>query len=281
MNSLQKSILVTGCSSGIGYDAAQALKARGYRVFATARKPEDVERLKSLGFEAFCLDLNSSDSIKEAVEQILVSSGGNIYALFNNAGYAQPGALEDLSRELLRQQFETNVFGLQELTNSLIPVMRQQGSGRIIHMSSVLGFISLPYRGAYNASKYAVEGLADTLRLELRDTHIHVSLIEAGPIESQFRNNAIKSFQDIDAKKSYHTEKYRRFLANFAKNQQVKFTQKPQAVIQKLLHALENPRPKIRYYVTFPTYCFVLLKRLLPCSVLDWVLKKISDEEIR
>jgi NAD(P)-dependent dehydrogenase (short-subunit alcohol dehydrogenase family) len=188
----QKSILITGCSSGIGLCCAHELQNRGYRVFATARKTEDAAQLKTQGLESLVLDLSSSDSINSAVDEILERTNGSLYALFNNGAYGQPGAVEDLQRHVLKEQFESNVFGTQELTNRIIPIMRRQGYGRIIYNGSVLGIISLPFRGAYNASKYALEGLADTLRLELYGSGIEVSIIEPGPITSAFRKNAIK-----------------------------------------------------------------------------------------
>lgn len=197
-----KSILITGCSTGIGYCVAKGLHARGYRVFATARQAEDVARLKKEGLESYLLDLNDSASINAAVDAVLEASGGTLDALFNNGAYGQPGAIEDLTRETLLQQFQVNVFGWHELTRRVIPVMRKQGHGRIIHNSSILGFAAMRYRGAYNASKYAIEGLADTLRLELYDTNIRIVLIEPGPIESQFRKNALQAFLDnIDREK--------------------------------------------------------------------------------
>lgn len=275
-------VLVTGCSSGIGYHTINVLKAKGYRVFATARKQADVDHLKKLGFAAFKIDLNDSHSIQQGLQEILTASQGRIDALINNAGYGQPGALEDLNREIMREQFETNVFGLHELTNLVLAVMRKQGYGRIIHMSSVLGFVSLPYRGAYCASKYAVEGLADALRLELRDTNIKVSLIEPGPIFSEFRNNALSAyFEAVDVEKSYHRDNYQRFIENFKKYKGSKLGKPPEAVTRKILHALQSSNPKIRYYVTLPTYFIAILKRILPSRVLDWILKKASDQEIK
>lgn len=278
-----KSILITGCSSGIGYHAAQTLKARGYRVFATARKAEDVARLHAEGLESLQLDLSDSASIQNAVQDILASTGGTLDALFNNGGYGQPGAVEDLSRDVLRAQFETNVFGSIELTNAIIPVMRRQGHGRIAQNSSVLGFTALPFRGAYTASKYALEGFYDTLRLELAGTGIQVALIEPGPIESRFRANASAMYQrTIDTEKSAFRETYRAMERRLTKQgPAVPFTLGPEAVTEKLLHALESPRAHPRYYVTFPTYLFGTLKRLLPTRGLDWVLRKVSRGENR
>ena len=211
-------ILITGVSSGIGLCVAQGLQQRGYRVFATARRDEDLARLRSLGLTAIYLELTDSASIQAAVTTVLELTGCRLDALFNNAAYGQPGAVEDLSRDVLRQQFETNLFGTHELTNLVIPVMRKQGYGRIIQNSSVLGLAALPYRGAYNASQFALEGLSDTLRLELHGSGIHVSLIEPGPIGSRFRANAFAMFQqNINRENSAHRDYYRGVEARLAK----------------------------------------------------------------
>ncbi len=270
-------ILITGCSSGIGYITAKGLKERGYRVFASARKAEDVERLKQEGFEAVQLDLDDSESIRQAVDQVLEWSGGTLDALFNNGAWGQVGAVEDLSREVLKSQFETNFFGTHELTNLVLPVMRKQGHGRILYNSSVLGFIALPYRGAYNASKFALEGLVDTLRLELHGSGIHPVLIEPGPILSKFRENAYRKFKrNIDPERSPHREVYRRMEEKLTtEGPAVPFTLPPEAVLQKVVYALERPRPKIRYYVTVPTYLFAFFKRVLPFRILDWIQRKV------
>jgi len=273
----QKSVLITGCSTGIGRCAAEILKQRGYRVFATARKQEDVTQLIEDGYESVQLDLANSTSIHLAVETILHKTDGEIYALFNNGAYGQTGAVEDLTRDVLREQFETNLFGTHELTNLVISVMRRQGEGRIIQNSSVLGFVSLKYRGAYNASKYAMEGLTDTLRMELKGSGIHVSLIEPGPIESHFRKNAYAAYKrNINKNKSYHKANYEQMEQRLqTEGPVVPFTLGPEAVVKKLIQALESKRPKARYYVTFPTYLFGYLKRLLSVKALDRILEKI------
>lgn len=270
-------ILITGCSSGIGYVTARGLKERGYRVFASARKPEDVERLKAEGFEAVQLDLDDSLSLKAAVAQVLEWTGGTLDALFNNGAWGQVGAVEDLSRDVLRAQFETNIFGTHELTNLVLPVMRRQGHGRIIYNSSVLGFIALPYRGAYNASKHALEALVDTLRLELHGSRIYPVLIEPGPILTKFRENAYHKFkQNIDTEHSPYRQIYQRMEQRLAaEGPVVSFTLPPEAVLQKVIYALERPRPKVRYYVTVPTYLFASLKRVVPARALDWILRQV------
>ncbi len=273
---MKKTILITGCSSGIGYCVAKGLHERGYRVFATARKKVDAEKLSLEGLESFRLDLNDSNSIHFAFEEVMRRTNGELFALFNNGAFGLPGAVEDLNRDALRTQFETNVFGWLELTNLAIPVMRRQGYGRIIQNSSVLGFVSMPYRGAYNASKYAIEGLSDTLRLELKGTHIYVSLIEPGPIASRFRANAVQALEKyIDIENSVHREKYQGVLTRLNKpGPAVPFTLPPEAVLKRVILALESEKPQPRYYVTFPTYLFGVLKRILSTRMLDAILAK-------
>jgi len=276
----QKTVLITGCSSGIGYCVAKGLKQRGYRVIATARREESVKQLLEEGFESLLLDVSSSESIQQAFTQVMQLTDGYLYALFNNGAFGLPGAVEDLSRDNLKFQFETNVFGWLELTNLVIPVMRKQGYGRIIQNSSVLGFVAMPFRGAYNASKYAIEGLSDTLRLELKDTNIYVSLIEPGPIISRFRANAVKAMQQhIDIENSVHRERYLGVLERLNKEgPAAPFTLPPEAVLKRVIYALESKKPRPRYYVTFPTYLFGFLKRLLSGRQMDWILAKAGND---
>ncbi len=273
----KKSILITGCSSGIGYFCAKALQKDGYHVLATARKKEDVEKLKEDGLEAFLLDLNSSHSIDNAIKEIQQRTKGELFALFNNGAFGQPGAVEDLTRQILKEQFETNLFGTHELTIKILPLMRAQGYGRIIQNSSVLGFVSLRFRGAYNASKYALEGLSDTLRLELMDTNIHISLIEPGPIRSSFRKNALEKFkQNIDINHSPFSQEYIKKLKSLQSNDDVAFTLGEDSVYKALLHALEAKKPKERYRITKPTTFFWILKRILSTKMLDKLLRKLD-----
>lgn len=276
----ERVILITGCSSGIGYCVAHGLKTRGWRVFATARQAADVERLQAEGLESVCLDVRDALSIQSAVTEILARTDGRLDALFNNAGYGQPGAVEDVSRDALREQFETNLFGALEVTNQVIPVMRRQGAGQILYNSSVLGLVAFPYRGAYVASKFALEGLADTLRLELAGTGIHVCLIEPGPILSRFRDNAHTAYQrHIRAANSLHREKYAAMEARLLKEgPAAPFTLPPEAVLKRVIHALESPRPRARYPVTTPTYLFAILKRWLPTAMLDAILRRAGGE---
>lgn len=276
-----KNILITGCSTGIGYCAAVELHKAGYNVIATVRNNEDAKPLQQQGITTTLLELNNSQSIEDAVTFTKQYFNNRIDALFNNAAFGQPGAVEDLSRDVLREQFETNVFGTQQLTNLVLKQMRQQNTGRVIYNSSVLGIISMAYRGAYNASKYALEGLADTLRQEMLDSDIKIILIEPGPIESQFRTNAMKKYtQNIVRDDSVHKTIYEKMEQRLTKvGPAAPFTLPADAVVKKLRHALESKNPKIRYYVTFPTYLFATLKRVLPHRILDWVIKKVCESE--
>ena len=271
-----QSILITGCSSGIGLHAALTLSARGYQVFATARKPQDVSALQDKGLSAYLLDLTSTESITQTLAKVLEQTGGQLDFLFNNGAYGQPGALEDLPTHALKAQFESNVFGWHELTKQVIPVMRQQGHGRIIQCSSVLGFVSMAYRGAYNASKYAIEGLTDTLRLELKSANIAVILLQPGPINTQFRANALTAFQDnIAIDTSVHKAQYHQQIERLtSEKSNAPFTLEPIDVTQALIHALESKRPKLRYRITTPTKLFAVFKRILPARWLDYLLAK-------
>jgi NAD(P)-dependent dehydrogenase (short-subunit alcohol dehydrogenase family) len=273
--------LITGCSSGIGHAAAHALAARGWRVFASARAEADVDRLREEGLEALPLDLASSASIEAAVKEVLERTGGSLTALFNNGAYGQPGAVEDLSRAVLRAQLETNLLGTHELTTRVLPAMRAQGHGRIVQNSSVLGFAALPYRGAYVCSKFALEGLTDTLRQELQGSGIHVSLIQPGPIASRFRENAHQAFKEnIDTTNSAHADTYRHVEARLASQEgKAPFSLGPDAVVDKLIHALESRRPRPRYAVTLPTHLFGSLKRLLSTRGMDSVLLRSTRDE--
>jgi NAD(P)-dependent dehydrogenase (short-subunit alcohol dehydrogenase family) len=254
------------------------LKRRGYRVFATARKPRDLAQLEHAGLETLELHLNDPGSVADVAAQVLDASGGQLFGLFNNGAYGQPGAVEDLSWEVLEEQLRTNLLGWHELTRRLIPSMRRCGEGRIIQNSSVLGLVALPYRGAYNCSKFALEGLTDTLRLELHGSGIWVSLIEPGPISSRFRDNALAKFkQNIDAENSVHRANYQALEARLIhQGPDSRFTLPPEAVLKRVVHALESRRPRARYAVTTPTYVFGALRRLLSTRQLDWLLRKAS-----
>jgi len=271
-------ILITGCSSGIGYTCAHGLKKLGYTVFATCRKDEDVKRLQDEGLNALKLDLCDSSSLHVALAWMLSQTDGRIDVLFNNASFGQPGAVEDLKRDVLREQFETNVFGTVELTNLVLPYMRKQGHGRIIFNSSILGFVAMSYRGAYNASKFAIEGLADTLRLELCGSGIDVVLIEPGPIRSNFRKNALAKFlANIDQERSAHKAIYEKTLERLQKSGDSAFTLGAEAVLKVLVEAMESAKPKFRYPVTFPTKLFTVLKRILPTCIMDSIARKAGE----
>ena len=274
---MQKSILITGCSTGIGLCAAQTLQDRGWLVIASCRQFKDINTLESLGLKhVIQLDLSDDASIESGFEKTLEIAGGKLDAVFNNGAYGQPGAVEDLTTHALRLQFETNVFGTHTLTGLAVKHMLEQGEGRIVQNSSVLGLVAMPFRGAYNASKFALEGLTDTLRLELKGTQVKVSLIEPGPIETAFRANALIALKDnVDIKASRHKEGYEAAMSRLsASKSNSSFTLPSDAVVKKLIHALESDKPKARYFVTFPTYLMAFLKRIFPIAWLDAVLIK-------
>ena len=267
-----KSVLITGCSSGIGLCLAHGLRSEGYRVFASARNSDDVDKLKALGFESLLLDLSSSGSINDAIAE-LYQKTDKLYALINNGAYGQAGALEDISRDALEKQFQANVFGWHELTNLVLPKMRKENIGRVIYISSVLGFVAMPFRGPYIASKFAIEGLVNTLRLELSDTNIKFSLIQPGPIESKFRANAYLAFKEnVDSSQSNYKEQYNTMIQRLESDKNAQFTLPPEAVLKCTLHALKSSSPKIHYRVTFPTKLFAFLGRILPSSWMDKIL---------
>ncbi|KAF0813280.1 putative oxidoreductase [Andreprevotia sp. IGB-42] len=278
---LQRKILISGCSSGIGYRTALGLQASGWRVFATARNAGDVTMLAGEGLEALQLDVADPASIKRCMAEVLARSNGKLDALFNNAGFGVPGAVEDLSMDAMRHQFETNVFGTLALTNAVLPLMRAQGHGRILFNSSVLGFAAMPYRGAYNASKYALEGLVDTLRQELIGSGLHAILIEPGPITSRFRVNAQAQFEQwVGDAASFHQPSYAAMRARLAKvGPAAPFTLPPEAVLAAVERALAARRPAARYRVTVPTRAFWYLKRWLPTALLDRILLAASGDE--
>ena len=269
-----KSVLITGCSSGIGLCLAHGLRSEGYRVFAAARKSDDEDKLKALGFETLLLNLSSSSSINTAISK-LYQKTDNLYALINNGAYGQAGALEDISRNALEKQFQANVFGWHELTNLILPRMRKVNVGRVIYISSVLGFVAMPFRGPYVASKFAIEGLVNTLRLELSNTNIKFSLVQPGPIESQFRANAYLAFKEnVDSSNSNYKDEYDLMIKRLESDKKAQFTLPPEAVLKSVIHALKSSSPKIHYRVTFPTKLFSFLGRILPSSLMDKILNQ-------
>jgi NAD(P)-dependent dehydrogenase (short-subunit alcohol dehydrogenase family) len=272
-----KTILMTGCSSGIGYAAAQGLRERGWRVFAACRQQADCDRLAVEGFDSPLLDYTDSATIHAALNHVLSETGGTLDAVYNNGAHATPGAVEDLPTDALREIFESNFFGWHELTRAVLPIMRAQGHGRIVQCSSVLGLVTLPWRGAYNSTKFALEGLTDTLRIEMRDTPIHIILIEPGPVTSKIRANSIPHFErwinwEASPRRDQYEQKFMKRL--YESSGPDTFELPPEAVVKKLVHALEAPKPRPRYYVTTPTYISGVLRRILPTQALDWVLAR-------
>lgn len=269
-----RTIIVTGASSGIGAYCARALKAEGWRVFATARKSADIEALANGGIEAFYLDYREPRSIAALVEAVLERTGGTLDALFNNGAYAQAGAVEDLPVEALREQFEANFFGWHDLTRRVMPVMRRQGHGRLVHCSSILGLAPVRFRGAYAASKHALEGLMLCMRQELEGSGIHVSLIEPGPVTSKIASNGLAWFlKNIDHENSVHRADYQAQLARLEAGGSVsRLKPGPEVVHAALRHALLSQRPRPHYVVTVPAKIGVVLKRILPAALLYRVL---------
>ncbi len=274
---MEKSVLITGSSSGLGFDAAYGLRERGWRVFASCRKQADCDRMRGLGFDAPLIDYADPDSIANGLAEVLEATGGRLDALYNNGAYACPGLVEDLPRGALVEIFQTNLFGVHELTRHVIPVMRAQGGGRIINCSSVLGLVPMQWRGAYVSTKYALEGLTDVLRVEMRGSGIHVILLEPGPITSKIRENSIPHFEkwidwQASARKADYAIMRQRIYSDNGPDQ---FELPAAACTKKIIHALESRRPKPRYYVTTPTYLMGTLKRILPTRALDWVISKV------
>ncbi|MCA0025406.1 SDR family oxidoreductase [Mesorhizobium sp. B1-1-4] len=269
-------IIVTGASSGIGAYCARALKAEGWRVFATARKPEDIAALEKEGIEAFYLDYREPASIEAAAASVLERTGGRIDALFNNGAYAQAGAVEDLPVAALREQFEANFFGWHDLTRRLVPVMRRQGGGRIVHCSSILGLVPVRFRGAYSASKHALEALMLCQRQELAGSGVHVSLIEPGPVKSKIASNGLAWFlRNIDHENSVHRADYEAQLERMRTGgSQSALKPGPEVVHKALRHALLSRRPRPHYVVTVPAKVGATLKRILPASMLHRLLAK-------
>lgn len=276
-SSMKKTILMTGCSSGIGLDAARGMAVRGWRVFATCRQEADCERLRAEGLESFVLDYSDEASIIAAVAEVQARTDGRLDVLYNNGAFGCPGAVEDLPRGALRSIFETNLFGYHDLTARIIPMMRAQGAGRIINCSSVLGLVGMKFRGAYVATKFALEGLTDVMRIEMKGTGIDVILIEPGPITSQIRENSVPHFEKwVNWEASPRVEEYRGLLDRLyhEKTKPDRFELPASAVTAKLIHACESRRPRPRYYVTKPTYIMGFARRLLPTRMLDWVIAK-------
>ena len=276
-----KNVLVTGCSTGIGAATARLLKEKGWRVIPTARKAEDLERLRSEGFDPVAMDLADSSSVTRGVAQVLESFQGRVGALVNNAGFGQPGAMEDLTRDAMRYQFEVNVFGLQELTNKFVPVFRKQGYGRVVNVSSVLGRIIIPFMGIYSASKYAVEAMSQALRVELRGSGVMVSVVEPGPIETAFRKTTkdlgreqLQKVQSVFARRYEEQLTTREIKKKFTHH----FMRPPEAVARKILHALESDGPRRRYQVTLPAYVGAGLSRFAPDALLEFL---VSHEGVR
>lgn len=271
-----KTLLITGCSSGIGYDAAHGLRARGWRVFAACRAQADCDRLCAEGFDSPRIDYEDADSIAGGLAEVLEATGGRLDGLFNNGAYAVPGPVEDIPPAALRANLEANLIGWHDLTVRVLPAMRAQGAGRIVQCSSVLGLVAMKWRGSYVATKFALEGLSDALRMEMKGTGIEVSILDVGPIDTPFRRNAIRQFEKwVDWENSARAEEYRATLLDQLYKGGGKGPQWPPGVVtKKLIHALEHPRPRARYHITPPTLTMAGLRRMLPTRAMDWILAR-------
>ena len=269
-----KSVLVTGCSSGIGAAAAILLRDRGWNVLPTARKEADLQALREQGFEPVHLDVADSESVNRAADETLERLGGRLGGVVNNAGFGQAGALEDVSRDALRYQFEVNLFGMQELTNRFIPVFRKQAYGRIVNVSSVVGRVCLPFFGAYSSTKFAMEALSDAMRIELRGSGIAVSLVEPGPIATDFGvNSKLHVDGKLRMKGSHYENAYQKYINRIpVPGKRGFFTRPPEDVGKKIVHALESPRPRIRYCITIPAHVGAWMSRLAPYAFIDGVM---------
>ena len=275
----QKTVLITGCSSGIGYACAHYMREAGWRVFASCRKQEDCARLQGEGFESPRIDYADNTSIQSGLDEVLAATGGKLDAVFNNGAFASSGLLEDMPRDGLKEMFETNVFGVMELSRLIVPVMRAQGHGRIVQCSSVLGLAPMRGRGAYVGTKFALEGLSGVMRLELAHENIKVIMIEPGPITSKIRENAQRHFEKwVDWEKSPNRKFYEKVILPRlydVSGKKDRFELPETAVAKKLEHALTSPNPKLHYYVTTPTYIIAWAQRLLPHKLQDALLKRI------
>ncbi|WP_372570420.1 SDR family NAD(P)-dependent oxidoreductase [Ruegeria jejuensis] len=275
---MRKTILITGCSSGIGLDAAHGMRARGWHVFASCRNQRDCDRLRAQGFDSPRIDYTDPESIQSGLNEVLQATGGTLDALFNNGAHQLNAAVEDLPTEGLRAIFEANFFGWHDLTRRVIPVMRAQGHGRIIQCSSTLGLIHMRWRGAYSATKHALEAISSSLRLELRGTGISVVLIEPGPITTKFREKGIAYFERyIDWENSPKRAEYEEKLMPrmYGPSGPDPFELPPSAVTAKLARALDARNPRPRYYVTTATYVAAYLRRILSTRAIDRVMSRL------
>jgi NAD(P)-dependent dehydrogenase (short-subunit alcohol dehydrogenase family) len=274
---MTRTILISGCSSGIGRTAALGMQARGWQVFATARRPEDIAALGAEGLSALYLDYTEEASIAAAASVVLDATGGRLDALFNNGMYAQPGALEDVRTDVLRAQFEAGFFGWHDLTRRVIPAMRRARHGRIVMNSSVLGLVALGFRGPYNCTKFAIEAYSDTLRIELAGTGIDVSVIEPGPIRTHFTRTALEyARKNLDIEGSVHRDYYHRRLSQMERGGNTLGELGPEAVLNALVHACESRNPRPQYFVTAPTKAMAMLRRVLPKRRLHALMRKAT-----
>jgi NAD(P)-dependent dehydrogenase (short-subunit alcohol dehydrogenase family) len=264
-----KTVLITGCSSGIGEATAARLARNGWTVYATARRPETLTELAEGGCRTLALDVTDESSMTEAVDSV-VAETGRIDALVNNAGYSQSGASETLDLADVRRQFETNVFGLLRMSQLVLPTMRAQGSGRIVNISSMGGRLVFPGGGAYHATKYAVEAFSDAMRFEVRGFGVHVVLVEPGLITTNFENAALASMDLEDDGPYGHFNRKVASATSDAYSGPLRRLGGPPAAVAKVIEkALTARRPRARYTVTPSARLSIGTRRLLPDRIWD------------
>jgi short-subunit dehydrogenase len=277
---MMKTILITGATAGIGRHAALELVRRGHHVIATGRRRDALEALKHdvgvLGLEGridiIALDVTREDDVLAARDEVdVLTNGRGIDVLVNNAGYGQMGPLETVSDADLRKQYETNVFGLMSVTRAFVPKMRERGAGRVVNVGSIGGRVTFPLMGAYNSTKYAVESLSDALRVELAPFGIDVSIVEPGPIRTNFNDRAMDT---IDASR-LEGSAYAPILAQ-AEKFRAQFESQaasPEVTTNAITHAALARRPRVRYVVPFTSTILLAVLGILPTRIVDAVMR--------
>ncbi len=272
---MTKTVLITGCSSGIGEATAARLVRSGWEVYATARRPETLSALADAGCTTLALDVTDEDSMSTAVTAVLDGSG-RIDALVNNAGYSQSGALESVDVDDVRRQFETNVFGLLRLTQLVLPSMRKQRSGRIVNIGSMGGKLTFPGGGAYHASKYAVEALSDALRFEVAGFGIQVVLVEPGLITTNFDATVAAGMAEYvggEGPYAAFNEAVMKSTSEAYDGPMAKFGGPPEVVAKTIEKALTKTNPRARYLVTPSAYGAIIGRRMMPDRAWDLAMK--------
>lgn len=270
-----KTVLITGCSTGIGRATAERLAGRGFTVYATARRLEAIQDLESKGCRPLALDVNDEQSMRAAVAAV-EKAEGSLWALVNNAGYSQSGAIEDIPIESVREQFETNVFGLIRMTQVALPGMRRERSGRVVNIGSMGGKLTFPGGGIYHATKYAVEAISDALRFEVKGFGVDVVLIEPGLIKTHFGDTAagtLATASQTGGAYDHFNRKVAEATVNVYEGPLAKLGGGPEAVARVIDRALSAARPRARYLVTPSARLAITQRRLTPDRVWDMFMR--------